>query len=93
MSRKYFRTTYDDIYIYLILYRKIRKRAGGRQIVPHNLVMEIFKRFIPFFPHNLYYPIIKNMEKFKLIKKIDRLKYELIGGTADNSLNKFNCPF
>ena len=77
---------------HLYLYRKIRKKSKGRVYVSHANVMEILKRFIPFTPRVLYYPIIKDLEKDKLIKKIDKTKYEITGDRADNDLNKYNCP-
>ena len=81
----------DKATVHLILYRKIRRMSNGRY-VGHHSVMEIMKRFLPYFSRVLYYPIIKDLEKDKLLKKIDKTKYEIVGGQADVSLNKYNCP-
>lgn len=78
--------------VHLILYRKIKRKANGRRYVGHCDVIEIMKRFLPYFSRVLYYPIIKDMEKDNLLRKIDKTKYEIVGGSADNSLNKYNCP-
>ena len=51
--------------------------------------MEVLKRFLPYTRRALYYPIIADLEKDSLIRKIDRTKYELIGMTADTILNKY----
>jgi len=77
--------------VHLILYRKIKRMSNGR-FVGHHSVMEIMKRFFPYFSRVLYYPIIKDLERDKLLKKLDKTKYEIIGGQADNALNKHNCP-
>lgn len=76
----------------LWIYRRIRKKAEGRRILPYATILEILKRCIPWTPRVLYYPILKDLEKQGLLKKIDRRKYEIIGGNADVSLNKYNCP-
>lgn len=78
--------------VHLILYRKMRKMSKGRRYIGHCDVMEIMKRFLPFFSHSLYYPIIEDLEKDSLIRKIDKTKYEIIGGNSDAPLNKYNCP-
>lgn len=78
--------------VHLILYRKIKRKANGRRYVAHCDVMEILKRFMPYFSRMLYYPIIEDMEKDKLLRKIDKAKYEIVGGNADLPLNKYNCP-
>lgn len=76
---------------YLWLYRKIKKKARG-VLVPYAYILETLKRSIPWTPRSLFYPIIKDLEKYKLLKKIDRRKYEITGGNADSSLNRYNCP-
>jgi len=82
---------------YLWIYSKIRKKTKGLGIIPHPLLFEILKRSIPWTPHHLYYPIIEDLEKYKLIKKINkkrlyRRNYEIIGKNADVLLNQYNLP-
>jgi hypothetical protein len=82
----------DAPIFYLWIYRKIRKKADGRVIVPYAMILEIIKRSIPWTPRAIYYPIIKDMEKSKLLKRMDKRRYEIIGGNADSLLNQYNCP-
>jgi len=76
----------------LWIYQKIKKRANGRVFVPYATILEIIKRSIPWTPRVLYYPIIKDLERYNLLRRVDKKKYEIIGGNADLSLNKYNCP-
>ena len=85
-------TAADPPVFYLWMYRKIRKKADGRIIISYATILEIIKRSIPWTPRVLYYPIIKDLEKCKLLRKIDRRSYEIIGSNADTSLNQYNCP-
>lgn len=78
--------------LYLWMYRKIRKKARGRRYIPYAWVLEIVKRSNLWAPRVLYYPIIEDMEKYKLLKRIDKRKYEIIGGNADSFLNQYHCP-
>lgn len=75
---------------YLWIYRKIRLTSNGRFYIPYGDILSILKRSIPWTPHILYHPIISDMTKFKLLKRIDKTKYEIIGGKADIFLNKYN---
>ena len=82
----------DKFVFYLWIYQKIRKKSNGRIYIPYSMILEIIKRSIPWTPRRLYYPIIKDMESLKLLKRIDKRKYELIGGLADSYLNQFDDP-
>lgn len=78
---------------YLYLYRKIKKKTNGNKYILYSSLMEVLNRTIFNVPHTLHYEIIKEMEKYSLLKKIDAYRYEIIGGQADRYLNQFNLPF
>lgn len=78
--------------IYLFLYKVIKQKANGRIIVAHNEVIEILKRRIWKISHKYYFPIIKEMCQFRLLKRINKRKYEIIGGNIDNLLNRLSIP-
>lgn len=77
---------------YLWIYRKIRKKANGRFIIAYANVLEIIKRSIPWTPRVLYYPIIKDLERYHLLRRVDKKRYEIVGRNADSLLNQYNCP-
>ena len=79
--------------IYLFIYGKIRKRANSAVVISCGNVLEVLKRTFYQVPRMFHYEILKDMEKYKLLKKIDRKKYGIIGGNADSTLNRFNFPF
>ena len=77
---------------YLVVYRNMRKMAKGSRFITHSTLLEVLGRILFRIPKVLYCPIIKDLEKYKLLKKIDRKKYELVGGNVDSLLNQYNCP-
>lgn len=77
---------------YLYLYKLIKKKANGRPIIAHCALLEVFRRNLLWVPRCLHYPMIEELESLKLIKKINRRKYDLIGGDKDKLLNKLNLP-
>lgn len=81
--------------VYLYFYGRVKKKANGRPMISSVDLIEVFKRtFLPNVPKSIYYIIIKDMESLGLLKKIDRLKYQITGKNADNYLRRFmNFPF
>jgi len=82
---------------YIWLYARIKSKAGKSRFIPYPIMLEVLKRSIPWTPHWLYYPIIKDLEKLKYIRKtntkrLDRRSYEIIGGNVDLILNQFKSP-
>jgi hypothetical protein len=72
--------------IYLFVYKKIKERNRGKTIKISDLRTIIktnfreAKRLIPSF---IFYPFLEEMEKFQLIKKVNRDNYEILPN---------NCP-
>lgn len=76
---------------YVWIYARIKQKSRGI-FVPYATVLELLKRTLPKVTRTLHYPIIKDLEKYKLLKRIDRRKYKIVGGRIDNLLNQYNCP-
>lgn len=78
---------------YLFIYRHLRKKANGRPFITHTNLFEILKRVLNKVPNPLKYEVIRELEEFNLIKKINKRKYQLTGGRSDLKLNKFDSFF
>ena len=86
--------TQDKSYpiFYLFLYRKIKEKSSSNNLVLHYQMLEVMGRVMPKIAKPYRYAIIKDLEKFNLIKKIDLRKYQIIGGNADIILNRLSYP-
>lgn len=82
----------DPSVLHLFIYRKIKEKSQGHRFITHASFLEVLRRGLHKVPRRLHYVIIDEMEERNLIRKLDRQKYELIGGEADKSLNKY-IPF
>lgn len=87
-------TIQDKTYpiFYLFLYRKIKEKSNGDRIVLHYKMLEVIGRLIPKVAKPYRYAIIKDLENFNLVRKIDQRKYQIIGGKADLKLNRLSYP-
>ena len=74
----------------LYLYRKLKEVAnGGGGYLTNFKVMEVMQRNLYQVPRIIYYCVLKEMEEYKLIVKIDRKTWKLLITNKDKILN--NC--
>jgi hypothetical protein len=76
--------------LYVFIYKLIKQKANGRKIIPHQEVLEVLRRRLLRIPRIYHYQIIKELGLYKLLRKIDKRKYEIVGGNIDNLLNQYN---
>lgn len=76
---------------YLFIYRKIKDKLQGRIIIHQYELMEVLARNIPQVAKPVRFVILKELESYELIKKIDKQKTQIIGGNADLKLEKYTC--
>jgi hypothetical protein len=50
-------------------------------------------RVMHFIPKNFRYPLIKELEEYGLLRKINKLRYAITGGAIDSKLTKYDYPF
>jgi hypothetical protein len=78
--------------VYIFIYKIIKERSNGRPFVSHDSVKQVFSRRWSFIPKQFVAKILKEMEKFQLVKRIgntNNIHYELIGGDIDKVLNQY----
>ena len=76
--------------IYVFLYSKFRKNLVGSPYVRPSYLLGILKRICRV-PKALHYPILKEMEKFELIKRINHQSWEVLSHSCNKRLDKY--PF
>ena len=76
--------------LYLFIYRRIRERSNGRNVVAYSLVDQVMAETAHNVPKKFRYVVLEEMEKYSLIKKIDKHKVRIVGGKADNKLEKYS---
>jgi len=77
---------------HVFIYNKIKKRAKIGLFIRPRIIMEELKKVLKTrgMPHNLHYPIIKQMEEEGLIKRINHQKYELTDEQKDERVKEIN---
>lgn len=76
--------------IYLFIFSKILEKYSRGGIVYAKNLIEILRRTVYQMPGKYDYFILEELEEFKLVKKLDRYKYEIIGGSEKlKELNEF----
>lgn len=81
--------------LYLFIYKIFRIKSNGKIFVSHATIREVLRRRLHKIPRVLHYEVLKEMEGYKLIKRIGNtknLKYELLSKNKDKLLNRFNLP-
>jgi hypothetical protein len=78
--------------LYLINYQRIKEKCKGSKIIRTNVLLEVIRRQNPKAPKRFDYVIIKELEKMCLLRKIDKQKYEVLGGNRDLELAKYTYP-
>jgi hypothetical protein len=80
--------------LYLLLYQKLVERFGRKPIeFWAKDGIEVNRRMIYQVPHKYDYIILKELTKYKLIKKLSRDKYELVIDDYDNKTKELNTYF
>ena len=75
--------------IYIYIYAKFKKHLPNTPFVRPSYLLEIIKRICRI-PKALHYPILKEMEKLELIKRINHQNYEVL---RNNCINKLSDHF
>ena len=81
--------------VYLFIYRIFKTKSNGRIFISHAAIREVLRRRLHKIPRILHYEVLKEMEKYNLIKRVGHTKniqYELLGKDIDKLLNQFNLP-
>ncbi len=76
--------------IYIYIYARIKKNLSGTPFVRPSYLLEILKRVCRI-PQILHYPILQEMERFELIKRINKQSWEVLNNKCTNKLQKY--PF
>ena len=75
--------------IYIYLYARIKKNLSGTPFVRPAYLLEILKRICRI-PKILHYPILREMEKFELIKRINKQSWEVLNNDCTNKLKRYH---
>ena len=75
--------------IYIYIYARFKKHLVGTPFVRPKYLLEILKRICRI-PNVLHYPILKEMEKFELIKRINKEKWEVLSHNCTNKIKKYH---
>lgn len=73
---------------YLWLYLKIKQHSSDDEIQT-ALLMETIGRTFHFFPKPLRHQAIRELTQMGLIKKLNKMKFKLIGNGREKALEKF----
>jgi len=74
--------------IYIYIYFKFRNRLAGTPFVRPKYLLEILKRICRI-PKRFHYPILKEMEKFELIKRINHQSWEVMSNKCIKKLEEY----
>jgi Fe2+ or Zn2+ uptake regulation protein len=78
----------DDIpYYYLFVYSKLKDKCWHNSYLSIGIIKESIKHECRQIPNELIYPMLSQMEKYGLIKRINQIKYKILD---ESSLSKFN---
>ena len=83
------RTNREYPLIYVYIYAKFRQHLTGTPIVRPSYLLEIMKRICRI-PKILNYPILKEMEKFELVKRINKQSWEVLNNNCINKIKKYH---
>lgn len=75
--------------IYAFVYTKFKKHLRGSPFVKLKYLLEILKRICRI-PKILHLPILKEMEKFGLIKQINYQKWEILSNKCSDKLKRYH---
>jgi len=75
--------------IYIYLYAKFIKHLPNTPFVRPSFLLEILKRICRI-PNVLHYPILHEMEKFELIKRINHQSWEVLRNDCLKKLKRYH---
>ena len=75
--------------VYVYIYTKFRKHLQGTPYVRPSYLLEILRRICRI-PKILNYPILNEMEKLKLLRRINNQKWEVLRHDCINELKKYH---
>ena len=75
--------------IYIYIYARFRKHLPGTPYVKPSFLLEILKRICRI-PKILLYPILNDMQKFELIRRINKQSYEVLNNNCINKIKKYH---
>lgn len=64
-------------YVYIYVYARLRERIHLKEYVSPKRILDVIKQVCRV-PKVLHYPILKQLEKAKLIKRINHQKYQVL---------------
>lgn len=74
--------------IYIYIYAKFKKNLIGTPFIRPSYLLGILKRICRV-PKALHYPILKEMEKCELIKRINHQCWEVLNHSCNKILEKY----
>ena len=75
--------------IYIYIYTKVKKHLTGTPFVRPSYLLEILKRTCRI-PKVLHYPILFEMSKFQLIRKVNQQLWEVLNNPCIKQLKKYH---
>ena len=75
--------------IYLVIYSLFKEKSTGQYIL-YSDIREIMNRRLYSFPRKIHFLILEEMCDHNLLKKIDKIKYQLNNNVAKQQLNHTN---
>lgn len=78
--------------VYIFLYRKLKERAFGSQYLDTANLLEVLSRILFHTPGlNFRYAVLREMQdRFGLIKKINRMRYQILDSNCDDKLKNIS---
>ena len=74
-------------YVYIYIYSKLKKEARFSPLVGTKFVLSILKKVVRV-PKSLDYPILKQMERHGLIKRMNHQKYRILSSNCEKKLER-----
>jgi len=75
--------------IYAFIYLKAKKNLMGTPFVRPSYLLEILKRVCRI-PKVLHYPILNDMQKFELIKRINKQSWKVLNNNCTDKLKEYH---
>jgi len=75
--------------IYIYVYCRFRKHLSGTPFVRPSYLLEILKRICRI-PKILHYPILNDMQKFELIRRINKQVWEVLNNSCTDKLKEYH---
>jgi len=74
--------------IYIYIYLKFKKSLTGTPLVRPSYLLEILKRICKI-PKVLHYPILMEMDKYGLVKRINKQLWEVLNNNCAKKIKKY----